>query len=369
MKTLRIFLSVFALAITCVYIGNEIHRNAWNWDDIYVSLFPSTCYVALALAFWRSNDPDKLPGKPWLRAVFWLSAIMVVIGLSTEWSDGDITVRASLLMAAVCSGFMCLVYVCLHGGQALMNGFRPKIQRELSRARRLVATLCITAGALTVLSTLLLKITDGSPGTGWDVIIGRNVWITSHYNLATAVIFGPTIQWLAPIFGPTGRAFYAVGILSSVALIVLLVFARFSFEKLLGMPLLRPAMASQILFFGYLLNDLSWGAESVSHEPILATIAAICWLAEILFVAFIARTIANGTAKPWYYPLLIAFLIPLVIEQVVLAGLMLLVGAPGLIALVLGTLLGSIGCFMLSSRFELSATSQEKPERNLVSEM
>ena len=338
MRSVPIFLTIYALLLATVTVASMFVSEAMNVT------YAAAAMLYLAVVSWRKAPPFEAPGKSYFRLLFWCGSVIALVMMTLTAierpSSPDGPVRVGLILAT----FVGWLFVCARGGQWLARNFYQTEKPAPNSAHRWSAVGVMAAGAVVQLATLFLKITFTNPGTGWNVVRGKESWITGSFNFATAVFFGPDIKWIAIVFGPTGRAFYVLGLCSAVALLVLLALRKGSLERILASRAFRPIAAIQILFCGYLVTDFCWGAETLNAHRILSTLALVCWLAGIVAVLYVVRGIVTGKADAFQLAMLVGLMTPFAMTQAMLVVLMLLADSPGLIALDIGALVSAFGC-------------------------
>ena len=336
-RAFRLFLILYTLVLLTIaasQLGEALKSNdpMAVWFGILSTALP---YLVLALAMTLSREPQGPPGKIWL-TVFCITALGTPLTVPlmndfmfpSEWMP-------TRLVTAVLAGVALLLFQ-----------FQP--ERASTVRRRLVDWSALAVGAGLVLSSLWLKTTYEA--AGWMIVPGRRPWITNEASVGHGV-FGPTIPWLQPIFGPTGWAFYVASLLATLGLLALAVKTRFSLQNLKSSLLFTRITALLGLSSLWAVTDIFWGWHyQLSSIPWSATLGAACWLAGLLWGAVLLVPVARGDASGWRMRWLLLSQIPIIAFNLTMfPTLISSTGAylPGLAAVIAGLLLESWACMDL----------------------
>jgi hypothetical protein len=177
----------------------------------------------------------------------------------------------------------------------------------------------LAIGALFVLSSLFFKIGLSKESTGWTVLIRQDHWVTHYASVGQSAFLGGRIPWLQPIFGPVGYAFYVLALATSLAVVVWVIGRRFRAADSADCDIFARLTTLVAMGTVWLLTDIFWGWHyDLSERPWLATIAALCWLASLVFAAALLVPVAHGKRDPWRFRALLLSQLPLLTFKAVM---------------------------------------------------
>ncbi len=347
MRWIKIFFIFYAAAFITVALTRV---KPWiSLQPEIPPLVPGTYLVLLAIIWVVSREERGFPSGIWVKISYGLALIWGGVelypdikGLVSKNGGAFSDLVATLVLIA---WILASVWVA----QLLLHRFSREGKNGRGWIERSGAALLLGLGAFCVLATLSLTITP--EGSGWHVLIGNASWVTQTYNVFGYSSAAEKYQWLAAIFGRTGRALYACGLISALLVLLMLGRAKFSVDRVRGSKLLLPIIATNVLYTMYLLHDFYWGAYGGTNTKLwAASLGALCWLGAIGFSGWAARLIANGSVQLWHVQAMVCLQLPFVAVLFFLFADMILIESLGLILLVIGALLQNFGCMILLAR-------------------
>jgi len=310
---LRLFVIFYAVATAVVATGQVhymIQNGNFDWTTVWWKVGTPACYALLALGFVISREGDKAPGKIWLEIFFVLAFATTLSFLLLRVPDREDFQGHRVLFIVLVVVILLVINSYLLFAGMFIRQLGSVGSQKFNSARRIILPLFLVFGAALVLSSLFLRTSFAEPG--WQVITWRKHWVTDYASVGQSAFLGPTIGWLQPIFGPVGYAFYLLGIVTSLAITVLLVKSRFSLGKIHGSALFAPLTASINLVSLWVLTDIYWGWHyDLSSIPWLAALAFACWLAALAFGAVLLWPVAQRSIAPGRLRALLIFQVPL----------------------------------------------------------
>lgn len=345
------FLIIYTLALTAISVGQiQSQGGPIDWTDLWtLYLGPTIAYAVFVLGVAFSKDRARSLGKFWLGLVYLFAFLPIWIFVFKSFWGGkpfhDWVQAGVALNLLVGIGYLAFTWYFL--GRLSSDG-----PRSFGRTRSIAAPVSLAAGALLVLSSLALRTSFDSPG--WRVVTMRKGWLTYYASVGQSAFLGPTIRWLAPLFGPVGYVFYVVGLVASLAMIVLLVRFRFSGEKLRAAKSFSRLAAIICLVSLWIFTDIFWGWHfDLSSTPWAAVIATGCWLAGLVLGGVLLLPVAQGHIEPSRLRTLLLFQVPIAAFNVAMFPMYFGDSdypGPGLVALIVGLQIATWACmeFMVS---------------------
>jgi hypothetical protein len=344
MRWIKVFFVLYAAAFMAVTLTRV--QPWFSLQPDIPPLVPGIYLALLAIVSAVSVDQKRFPSRFWIEISYGLAAIWVAIlaypdikAIPSRNATDYSGLVAILIVIASIIGSVWAAQVLL---RRLLKDEKP-VHQWIERS---APAVLLGVGALCVLASLTLTITP--EGRGWQVLVGRHSWVTQTFNIFYSSSLGERFEWLGLIFGRTGRALYALGLISALLALLLLGSAKFSSEAIRRSRLLFPVTATNLLFSLYLLQDFYWGAYNGLEKKLWAALlGALCWLSTICFGIWLARRVASGSVQSWQLRALITFQLPFVAVLSFLFGDMVLIESQGLVLLVIGALVQNFGCMFL----------------------
>lgn len=283
----RIFSIFYALAMAAVAIGIIVFsrsRNAslpfaWIW---FSAVSPMMSYIALAVGYMLSGERENAPSRFWLGLTF---ALVLSCSFLWPWAD---PLESHLSPLSLLPLLLSITF--LAATAFVLSQLRGERCERFNRVRGITLPLSLMVGGGLVLASLFLTVTlkDGT-GTGWSVVTRQTQWVTYYASMGQGAFFGPTIDWLQPVFAPVGYVLYLLGTAGMLAMILLLVKSRFTVEKMQASGLFK-WLSTLIIFVSlWLFTDVFWGWHFVDlpYVPWAAAVALGCWLLMLAFGAIL----------------------------------------------------------------------------------
>jgi hypothetical protein len=289
--------------MTLVAVATHSRQGQFDPDGWLLWLYPPLCYLVLAVGSGLARHVSEW-ARPW-----WLGLLFVAsLSPAGALALGDNPPYRRFLLVGV---FLYLVLTAF-----FLRRLRPVGLVFPAGMQRILLPLLFCVGAGLVVSSLFVAITFHDSGIiagGWSVLLRRARWVTDYASVGQSAFLGPTIPWLQPIFAPVGYAFYLLGLAGSVALLGVMLKARFSSERLRSQPLFARLAALIMLTSLWLYDDIFWGWRfDLSEVTWGAAAGALCWLVTLLFGAVFAWRASHGSHDPWLLGALLIFQLPLV---------------------------------------------------------
>jgi len=287
----RVFMFAYAAAMAVVAAGSYAQHNSDSLSPITAAIAFS--YLILAVGYAASRDPERAPAPIWLVFVF-ISLLFVPVWLLFDLLSQSPLPSGELRVAIIYTPVV-LAYLGL--AVLLLRDFRAKEERY--RLRRVLAPFTLVAGAALVFSSLHLAMTVNHR-TGWNVLLRKADWITSHINVGTPLFTGNEITWLQPIYAPGGYIAYLLALLATVAILLWLAAGRMSIDRSRDSSLLTlPAVIICLASF-WVTTDIFWGWHfDLSATPWAAAVATVLWLAGPLFSAVVLVPLLWKRRETW----------------------------------------------------------------------
>jgi hypothetical protein len=292
----------YAAAMIAVGVGSYLQSRSCT--EVFSSVGSAAlCYVVLAFGYLGGKNREKTPTRPWLAMVY---ALILSLPVASLFS-GTLITDKELGSAAVFTG---CVLGCLGATTLVFLDLRSNRSQLWIHTRRWFVPLSLVVGAGLVFSSVFLRITP--EGSGWDVITRKTAWVTSRINVGTPLFFGRTIEWLQPLYGPGGYAFYLLGLATSLMLLIWLVTSRGSVERTHASSAVSWLAALINLASLWVITDIFWGWHfDLSDVPWAAAVATCLWFAGPLFGVFLLAPFVGGKREPWRLRALLIFQLPI----------------------------------------------------------
>jgi hypothetical protein len=340
----RVVLLIFGVAYFALWAW---HPTDSQTDDTFRVLGPAMNYLfpavfyCLAAVFFQTDrqaggDPAR-KAQPTLRdttPLFTLAAVLYLPLLATigreGWKEGERTRSALSISLGFCFILLCLSFAyeqtsslaegTARGEAGRLEKLRQRIGRRfLGVAGWLHPGMLLGAGAILVLASLLLPVTDGPNGLAF--LLGKESWITSISEVTGGI---DAIQ-STKAFG--GRVVYVIA-LGLAATAVILMFRRESrspiskpsrlWTGLTGLSSFLAIYSAADLNFGWL--GLSTENRDVQHWTLFC-LWLMLWLLPLalwVWLSFIGRAAGAAPRTPSLRWLILLFL-PVVLYDVVMA--------------------------------------------------
>lgn len=263
-------------------------------------------YIALAVGYMLSGERENAPSRFWLGLTF---ALVLSCSFLWPWAD---PLESHLSPLSLLPLLLSITF--LAATAFVLSQLRGERCERFNRVRGITLPLSLMVGGGLVLASLFLTVTlkDGT-GTGWSVVTRQTQWVTYYASMGQGAFFGPTIDWLQPVFAPVGYVLYLLGTAGMLAMILLLVKSRFTVEKMQASGLFK-WLSTLIIFVSlWLFTDVFWGWHFVDlpYVPWAAAVALGCWLLMLAFGAILLAEMAHGEAASWRFRALLVFQVPL----------------------------------------------------------
>jgi hypothetical protein len=287
----RFFMFTYAAAMAAVAAGLYAQHNGdYLWPLTAAIAF---FYFILAVGYTVSRDRERAPAPVWLVIAF-VSLLLLFAQLSLVLLSPDRPelkeLRPLLMVAPVVLSYLVLAMF-------MLRDFRLKETHY--RLRQILVPLALVAGAALVFSSLPLMI-NLNQASGWNVLLRRADWITSHINVGTPLFTGNEIKWLQPIYAPGGYIIYLLALLATVAILLWVAVGRISIDRprnssLLTLPAVIICIASL-----WVTTDIFWGWHfELSATRWAAVLATVLWLAGPLFGAVVIAPLLWKRRETW----------------------------------------------------------------------
>jgi hypothetical protein len=346
-RAFRAFMVIYAGAMTALAVGSSFESSLRSiYSDLWVLWVliaaVSLSYVVLALGYFSSKDREKTPTRLWLAIVFGLAASLPILILSKSF--GETTLIRLVVNTVAVLGYLAV-------SAFMLSEFRLGSD-ESSRVRRVPVTAALIGGIGLVISSLFLRTTD--LGTGWNIVTRKVDWITSGVNVGKEVLFGPTIQWLQPIYAPGGYAIYLLALIATLAMLAWLVVFRLSVLRIQSSRTFPWFTAIFSFASLWVYTDIFWGWHfDFANTPWAAVLATVLWLAASLFGIVLLAPIAGGELQIWRLRAVLIFQLPVAAFNFLMLSTYFTIdlNMPGLGMLIVGLQLETWACMdLLASR-------------------
>jgi len=362
-RAFQAFMAIYAGAMTVLAVGSSFESSSGSfysdWWGLWVFIAAvSLSYVVLALGYFGTEDREKTPTRRWLSIVFGLAASLPILVLSKSFF-------ATTLIRLVINTVVVLGYLAVTA--FMLSEFRLRGD-ESRRVRGIAVTAALIGGIAVVISTLFLRTTTDD-GTGWNIVTRKGDWITMGANVGQGV-FGPTIEWLQPIYAPGGYAIYLLALIATLAMLAWLVVCRLSVLRIQSSRIFPWFTAIFSFASLWVYTDIFWGWHlDFAHTPWAAVLATVLWLAASVFGIVLLAPIARGVLQIWRLRAVLIFQLPVAAFNLLMLSIYFTtdLNMPGLGMLIVGLQLETWACMSLlaSRRRQLVA---EKPP-SIMSEM
>jgi len=339
------FMVIYAGAMTALAVGSSFERSLGSfysdrWGLWVFTAAVSLSYVALALGYFSREEREKTPPRRWLSIVFGLAVSLPILGLSKSFRD-------TTLIRLVINTVAVLGYLAVSA--FMLSEFRLGGD-ESRRVRRIPITAALMGGTGLVISSLFLR-TTADDGTGWNIATRKVVWITSGVNVGQG-IFGPTIEWLQPIYAPGGYAIYLLALIASLAMLTWLVVSRLSVLRIRSSRIFPWFTAIFSFASLWVYTDIFWGWHfDFANTPWAAVLATVLWLAASVFGVVLLAPIVRGELQIWRLRAALIFQVPVAAFNFLMLSTYFTtdLNMPGLGTLIVGLQLETWACMALQA--------------------
>jgi hypothetical protein len=364
----RIFLFVFAAAVTAVAIGSYLHAHEHSiagFSTQWLLIGSTACsYLVLAFAYLYCKEPSQAPTPKWLAILFAVALSQLIV----SYVATDVFGFRYFLQFI---GLRLVPFCAFLGVTAfLLSGFPSKASAVSGRLRRILIPASLLTSAALVLSSLFLRTTfnDSSDGTGWNVITHHAHWVTTEANVAHGVFFGSTINWLDTLYAHAGFPIYSLSLIATILTVLGLVASRMSTARFQASSFFRLSSAIAILASLWVITDIFWGWHfDLSSVTWAAVIATGLWLATPIFGVALLLPVIRGALDVWRLRALLLFQFPLVAFNVLMLPVYFQsdepTHLPGLGCLILGLLIQSWACMEVLARRANRSANEVRPRK------